>query len=204
VLRSSLEERERYLDGAVVEAFNWGVLPGDGETATSTLDAFRVGLWNADVGRGYRRSDDGDAYDEREWVIIDLRIAAAARRAGRAAHADALVDWVTGQARENFDVIPENFNRFTGAYEGEVPMAGFGAGVYVAAMWEGPGGSSGPGQGGDGGDGSIPGPGEPPTAIGCACRVEEPSTGSFAPWLVALVALTRRRRRAASSTASSD
>jgi len=204
VLRSSLEEKTHYLDGAVVEAFNWGVVPGDGEIADATLDAFRSGLWNADVGRGYRRSDDGDAYDEREWVIIDLRIASAARRAGRAAHADALIGWVTGQARENFDVIPENFNRSTGAFEGEVPMAGFGAGVYVAAMWEGSDGSA-PGPGGDGGDGSLPGPdGDPPMATGCGCRLAVPSPSGWAPWLLVLFVLTRRRRRAASSTGSSD
>lgn len=203
VLRSSLEERHSYLDGAVIEAFNWGALPAQGEVANATLDAFRQGLWNSDVGRGYRRSDDGDAYDEREWVIVDLRIAAASRRAGRTDHADEIVDWITGQARMNFDIIPENFNRHTGAFEGEVPMAGFGAGVYVSAMWERGAPDENPGgEGGDAGaDDEVPGPGAPSPA-GCGCQSSGQSPLGLGLLVLAFAAATRRRRRAASSTVS--
>jgi MYXO-CTERM domain-containing protein len=207
VLRSSLEEYDSYLDGSVVEAFNWDVLPSEGSIVRATLDAFKEGLWNTVVGRGYRRSDDGDAYDLREWVIVDLRIAAAARRAGRGEHADELLDWITGQARMNFDIIPENFNQLTGAFEGEVPMAGFGAGVYISALWERAAGIDEP-------DDKPEDEGEDPenpaldpqetTASGCGCD----STGDSAPagaFLFALVVLvTLRRRRGASSTASTD
>ena len=134
VLRSSLEESTAFLDGAVVEAFNWDVVSPTGPTALATLAAFRAELFT-EAGRGYHRNDNGDAYDEREWVILDMRIAAAARRAGQTAHADELINWITAQARANFDIIPENFDRASGAFEGEVPMAGFGAGVYLTALW---------------------------------------------------------------------
>jgi MYXO-CTERM domain-containing protein len=197
VLRSSLEEQSFYLDAAAVEAFNWGVIPADGEVANSTLDAFRDGLWNSLVDRGYRRNDDGGSYDQREWVICDLRIAAAARRADRHEHADELLAWVTDQARENFNLVPENFDRVTGAFEGEVPMAGFGAGVYITATWEREllsGGDTIPSSdaGPIGSDSGIGGSAEGPSG-GCGCRAS--GTGS-SPWLlmVVLAALCRRRR----------
>lgn len=200
VLRSSLEETQSYLDGAVVEAFNWDVLPASGEVAGATLDALRAGLWNEAVGRGYKRNDNGDAYDEREWVVVDLRIAEAARRAGRSDHAAALIDWITGQARANFDLIPENFDRQSGAFAGEVPMAGFGAGAYVTALWQRAGGAVDPGEPdepetpGDGPGGAAP--------AGCGCR----SANGGGGWLILFavpLAFIRRRTCAASSTASS-
>lgn len=136
VLRSSLEEQDLYLDAAAIEAFNWNVLPADGTVASATLDAFRTSLWNPVTNHGYRRNDDGGEYDLREWIVIDLRIATAARRAGRAEHAAALIAWVTAQASQNFGLIAENFHRETGDYQGEVPMSGFGAGAYVSALWD--------------------------------------------------------------------
>jgi uncharacterized protein (TIGR03382 family) len=199
ILRASLEETSAYLDAAAVEAFNWEVLSGGGDVARRTLDAFRAGLWNGAVGHGYRRNDEGGDYDLREWVVVDLRIAAALRRIGRTAEADALVQWITDQARLNFDLVPENFDRITGDYQGEVPMVGFGAGAYVTALWErgprAPGPDDGPDAGvpeapdaGTGGDAGAPGDGD---GGGCGC------SGGAAPSLVAalgLLALRRRRR----------
>lgn len=136
VLRGSVEETDLYLDAAAIEAFNWGVLAGDGDIAKATLDAFRTSLWNPVTGHGYRRNDDGGEYDLREWIVIDLRVATAARRAHRDADAAALLSWVTAQASQNFGLLPENFDRETGDFLGEVPMAGFGAGAYVSALWD--------------------------------------------------------------------
>lgn len=206
VLRSSLEETTNYLDGAAIEAFNWDVIAADGPIAAATLDAFRAFLWNGVVGHGYRRNDDGDAYDLREWVIIDLRIARAARRAGRASHADDIVAWITDQARLNYDLVPENFDRITGAYLGEIPMAGFGAGTYVSALWERtdtympPDGDGGVGSdGGVGGDAGVDGgPAVDGGGDGCGCQTNGGTGAGWAPLFLATVAvLGRRRRRAA-------
>jgi MYXO-CTERM domain-containing protein len=200
VLRSSLEETTRHLDAAGIEAFNWDVLPAGGAVARATLDAFRAGLWNGAVGHGYRRNDDGGDYDRREWIVVDLRIAQALRRAGRAAEADALIAWITDQARLNFDLVPENYDRTTGDYQGEVPMVGFGAGAYVTALWERGPGSGQPGSpdaGPDAPDAGAPdaGPGAPPAdgdGDGCGCA----SSQAPAAWLaVATLAALRRRRR---------
>jgi GH15 family glucan-1,4-alpha-glucosidase len=200
ILRSSLEESASYLDGAVVEAFNWGVLPGAGDTARSTLDALRAGLWNGAVGHGYRRNDDGGDYDLREWVVVDLRIAAALRRVGLPGAADDLVQWITDQARLNFDLVPENFDRITGDYQGEVPMVGFGAGAYVTALWErgprGPGPDPAPDAGvpdatpaGDAG--APPGGDGEGDGAGCGC-----GAGGAPSLVIGLALLALRRRRA--------
>ena len=135
VIRASLEQTTANLDAAAVGFLRWGLVPPDGDIARATLDAWRVGLANDLTGHGYHRNDDGGPYDEREWIAIDLWIADAARAAGRTAEADALVEWVTAQARANFDLIPENYDRVTADYQGEVPMVGFGAGAYVSSLW---------------------------------------------------------------------
>jgi hypothetical protein len=120
----------------VVEAFNWGVLDPNGEVARATLAALETGLFLTFTGHGYKRNDDGGEYDNREWIMIDMRVAQALRAAGKPVEADALVDWVTAQAVMNYDLVPENFDPFTARYQGETPMAGFGAGAYALALWE--------------------------------------------------------------------
>jgi GH15 family glucan-1,4-alpha-glucosidase len=185
-LKGNLEEASA-LDAASIEALNWDVVPATGRTASATLDAFRAGLWNEQVGHGYRRNDDGGPYDLREWIMIDLRIAAAARRAGRADDAAALIAWVTAQARLNFDLLPENYDRLTGDYQGEVPMVGFGAGAYVMTLWD---------RGGVGpidGDGAVGGDTAVSTQPGGCCDGGRADGGLLLAGLVAWVA---RRRRA--------
>ncbi len=185
-LRGNLEEASA-LDAAAVEALDWDVVPATGATATATLDAFDNGLWNSAVGHGYHRNDDGGDYDRREWIMIDMRIATAQRRAGRGAAADNLIAWVTAQARQNFDLVPENYDRMTGDYAGEVPMVGFGAGSYVLALWD----RDAPTNGGS--DAGTDGGGSPAPGGGCGCHTE---TGASPIALgVGLVALLRRRRR---------
>lgn len=192
-LRGNLEEPAgRELDAAAVEALNWDVVPATGATAIATLDAFKAGLWNGEVGHGYHRDDDGGDYDTREWIMVDLRIATAARRAGRPGDADELVAWVTAQARANFDLVPENYDRITGDYTGAIPMVGFGAGAYVTALWERGGAAPIDGDGAaGGGDAGMPAVGNP---AGCGCQGGGSGAG-FGLGAVALGALVRRRRR---------
>ena len=104
-------------------------------TGIATLDLLGQRLFlGASTGRGYKRNDDGDTYDEREWVVIDLAMAMALRRAGRTAPADALQTWITGQAAQNFLLVPELLDQDDARYLGEVPMIGFGAGAYLLAL----------------------------------------------------------------------
>jgi GH15 family glucan-1,4-alpha-glucosidase len=190
-VRGNLEETA-WLDAAPVEAFNWDVLDKAGPAATASLDAWRNGLWNGLTGHGYHRNDDGGSYDLMEWIMVDLRVATALRRAGRADEADAIVAWVTAQARANFDLVPENYDPTTADYAGAVPMVGFGAGAYVLALWDrgavAPMSPDGALPGDDAGVGPTPAPG------GC-CDANE-AGGASAPLVpVALAALAFARRR---------
>ncbi len=197
LIRASLEQTTANLDAAAVGFLRWGLVPPDGDVAIGTLEAWRQGL-AVPSGHGIHRNDDGGEYDRREWIAVDMWLADAWRAAGRADRADALVAWVTAQARLNYDLIPENYHRDTGDYLGEVPMAGFGAGAYVSALWRRATAPPGPdgglaidagldaGAGGDGGGG------------GCC-----DAGGGPPPWpaLVIALALVPRRRRRATGTA---
>jgi GH15 family glucan-1,4-alpha-glucosidase len=188
-VRGNLEETA-WLDAAPVEAFNWDVLDKAGPAATASLDAWKTGLWNGLTGHGYHRDDDGGSYDLMEWIVIDLRVGTALRRAGRPGEADALVAWVTEQARANFELVPENYDPTTADYAGAVPMVGFGAGAYVLALWDrgavAPMSPDGAPIGGDAGTGPAPAPG------GCCDAGRAPAP--LVPLVLALLALRRRKR----------
>lgn len=135
VLRPSLEQRGT-VDAAVVDAFNLGVVDPRGTTADATFAALRQALFLPATQRGFKRNQGGGEYDEREWVIIDLRMAVALWHAGRMEEGDALFGWVRDQALLNHDLVPEQYDQSTADYVGEVPMAGFGAGAFILATWE--------------------------------------------------------------------
>jgi hypothetical protein len=136
-LTGNLEEMAsgQALDAAAVEAINWGLVDPDGAIASATIAAFEA--LRLAPGRGYARNDDGGWYDRQEWVFVNLRVATALRRMGRTNQAKLLVDWVVAQARVNHDMIAELYAEDTAAYEGAVPMAGYGAGALALAHLDG-------------------------------------------------------------------
>ncbi|MSP61871.1 MAG: glycoside hydrolase family 15 protein [Myxococcales bacterium] len=192
VLRPSTENQAT-VDAAVVEAFNYGVIDPTGPVAVATLDAFRKHLFLEKTGHGYKRNQNGGSYDEREWVVIDLRIATALRRAGRAEEADALWGWVRDQGLANHLLLAELYDQTTGDYAGEVPMVGFGAGAFVVTAWD----RAAPLPAApDGGAVDGGGDGGPGMGGGCDCALGGPSptaSGSLVITLVLLLGLRRRR-----------
>jgi MYXO-CTERM domain-containing protein len=135
-LAGNLEELQQgwgYDDLAAVDAFNNGSIDAAGTVAEASF-----ARWNAQLavpsGHGYKRNDDGDAYDEQEWIMVDLRMSEALRRGCRADEGQAIEDWITQQALENNLIIPELLDPSTGDYNGPAPMMGFGAGMYVLAL----------------------------------------------------------------------
>ena len=134
ILRASDQQTRNYLDAAASAAYLWDAIAVTHPSATATLAAFDAGLRNEQTGHGYRRNDDGGEYDLREWVSVDLWMAQLRYRRTERAAGDALLAWVTAQARLNFDVVPENYDRVTADYIGEVPMLGFGAAAYITTI----------------------------------------------------------------------
>ena len=136
VLAQSVEDLERgsgYLDAAVVEAFNWGLMDPSGGIGQATFTRFASSL-KVGSGRGYFRNDDGGTYDSMEWVLIDLRMAAALRAAGKGSEAERIIDWITALGNKNLGLIPELLHPQLSTYAGSVPMVGFGAGAYLIEM----------------------------------------------------------------------
>ncbi|MFH2005176.1 MAG: glycoside hydrolase family 15 protein [bacterium] len=229
VLGQSYEELQQgmgYLDAAVVEAVNFGLIWPESDIMLATFDSFDANLVPPSQ-RGYMRNDDGGWYDSQEWVFVDLRSSRALRWAGRSTRADALLDWVTAQAGFNYNLIAELHDENTADYAGEVPMVGFGAGGYLIAMgskaanepatpcctgWAyGPGDSDAGVDAGVGQDGSAPqqdggqpdgggtadaGTDPPDDGDGCGCRSAAPAAGAW--WFgFLIVMLVARRRRSA-------
>ncbi len=217
VLASDLESLAlgptSYMDAASVEAFLLpAIYAASDPVAGATLAAYDKYLRTA-AGPGYKRNDDGDSYDEREWLVVDLRIATLLNRRGDA-KGQALLDWVTSQARLNHDLIPELLDQSSADYAGEVPMAGFGAGAYILALHDRGGAKpadSGPGprdarvEGGraDAGpreagaaDARTDAGGTKPSE-GCGCATASGAASELPGLLLALaaLALVRRRRR---------
>lgn len=127
-----------HVDGSTVAFLDFGLLPPSDPLYTGTLASFS--RLTTGFG-GYRRLEPqlsltggGSAgeYDLAEWILLDLRIADAFRRAGNVAKANELLNKVTDQAANNDNLIPELFDPNNGRYTGVVPMAGYGAGAY---MW---------------------------------------------------------------------
>lgn len=147
-----------YCDGAMTEAISYGFLHPLGTIAIASLAEFEQRLWIPTTNRGFQRlagrppttdqsaqargaapgsllTRDRDLYDSQEWIVIDMRMANSYRLAGQVSIAEGLIDWVTDQARANFDIIPELYDKTTANYDGAWPMQGFGAGAYVLALF---------------------------------------------------------------------
>ncbi len=135
-LAGNLEELQQgwgYDDLAAVDAFNNGSIDAAGTVAAASFARWDEHL-AVPSGHGYKRNDDGDAYDEQEWIMVDLRMSEALRRGCRPEEGQAIEDWITQQALENNLIIPELLDPNTGDYNGPAPMMGFGAGMYVLAL----------------------------------------------------------------------
>ncbi len=130
----------RYTDGAVAEAFDWNILK-DWQGATAKATLLQLGKLRVASG-GYKRNDntDSDPYDNNEWILVDLRIANALRRAGRGAEGDGIIAaQVVQKAAANFYLVPELYQAVSGkigSYTGSIPMVGYGGGAYVITMMD--------------------------------------------------------------------
>ncbi|MGC8869937.1 MAG: glycoside hydrolase family 15 protein [Brevinematia bacterium] len=122
----------KYLDGASIEAVNFGFV--DSDTALNTIKEFEKHL--KIPNKFFKRNLDGGWYDNQEWVIIDLRIASAYKKLGLASSANEIIRRIEDKALKSFYMIPELFDEKDDSFKGAVPMLGFGAGCYILYFWE--------------------------------------------------------------------
>jgi len=126
-------EAYEYFDASSFEAFGLGVIR-DSMLFSTHRKVYEKYLRLPGRRRGFCRVNGGDAYDRAEWVFLDMRIASALSMFGERARARRLIGWVTAQSRLNHNLIAELYGEKTSAYEGAVPMVGFGAGAYLLAI----------------------------------------------------------------------
>ena len=132
-LASCLEELQsnpaRAWDSSVLEAVNWDLVPDE-----KVLTTLHRNLGSRTPGSpGLCRNDDGTSYDSAEWLLLDLRVAAAWCRLGHQDRYEALMDWTTGWANANYNTMGELLDE-KGNFEGPFPMTGFGPGAYILAV----------------------------------------------------------------------
>jgi GH15 family glucan-1,4-alpha-glucosidase len=124
-----------WLDASVLEAINFELIEPTGPTASATMSAIEAGLVPAS-GRGFMRSNAGDAYSSNEWVFIDLRAARSLELTGDSTYATNLFAWNVDQGSDNFGELSELHDPATGDYAGQSPMVGFGAGAYLLRLYD--------------------------------------------------------------------
>jgi GH15 family glucan-1,4-alpha-glucosidase len=108
---------------------------------------------------GYIRLNSSDPYENQEWVFINLRISMAHLLFGQPDEAAKLLHYITSQAAQNYNTIPEMIsNKLQMAkvprdayswnvwcncirqeddqYIGTIPMVGYGSGAYILTLYE--------------------------------------------------------------------
>ncbi|MCC7382459.1 MAG: hypothetical protein IT384_11545 [Deltaproteobacteria bacterium] len=141
--------QEVHVDGSTIGFHDWLLIAPDDARYVGTLQQFSKLVTGFG---GYRRLEPqlsltgqggANTYDLSEWILLDLRIADAWRRAGYALSNDAyvgraeeLVNKVTRHAAANDFLVPELFDPNNGRYTGVVPMVGYGAGAWMMSQLE--------------------------------------------------------------------
>ena len=123
-----------FLDGAAVEAINWGVLNPMWETSRSLGKSLDVFLRVGDFDRGYALGYDEQKQKMPENLFVTLRAIPALRKIGEKKRAERIVDWITNQSAVNGEIIPEFFSADEARYQGAYPMIGQGAGAFLLAI----------------------------------------------------------------------
>ncbi|HEX3007580.1 MAG TPA: glycoside hydrolase family 15 protein [Bacteroidales bacterium] len=108
---------------------------------------------------GYIRLNSNDPYENQEWVFINLRISMAHLLFGQRDEAGKLLNYITSQAKQNYNTIPEmisnklqmtkvprdaySWNVWCNCirqkddqYIGTIPMVGYGSGAYILTLYE--------------------------------------------------------------------
>ena len=124
-----------YYDGGTFEAFALGLFLEQNLFLTHFAE-YRRQLGMHTESPGFSRINQGDWYETAEWLLLDFRIAYCLQKFGEPEEARKIMDWIVSQARLNFNLLPELFDRKTGKYDGAIPMVGFGAGAFIITLLE--------------------------------------------------------------------
>jgi hypothetical protein len=142
VSHQGVVSQDVHVDGSTVEALMWNLLETDHPVYAGTLAGFARlvtpfgGYQRLEPALSLTGEQGANPYDASEWIMLDLRIGQAFRRAGDALKADTRLDWVTRAAAANDHLIPELYHPENGSYQGAIPMVGYGAGLWMMTQLE--------------------------------------------------------------------
>lgn len=138
-----------HVDGSAIGFHDWQLIAPDDPLYVGTLNSFTKLITGFG---GYRRLEPNlsltgqggaNTYDLSEWILLDLRIGDAWRKAGFVLQqgsyvntAETLLRKVTNHAMVNDLLVPELFDPNNGQYNGVVPMVGYGAGAWMMSQLE--------------------------------------------------------------------
>lgn len=152
-------EAAEYHDAGSLEIFAGGLLPDAQKLFETNMAEYDPVLrTDADIP-AYIRMRSEDIYENQEWVFIDLRMACAFNRYGKPEIARRITDRITGLAAQNNHQLPEMLTYINlwhkpvahyrdsetwcycvrdrnEQYAGAIPMAGYGAGAYIMALFD--------------------------------------------------------------------
>jgi GH15 family glucan-1,4-alpha-glucosidase len=123
-----------YYDGGTFELFALGLIKEKPVFLSHMQEYDKILRADGNPGRGYVRFHTPDAYENQEWPVASLRVALSQKRFGNDAESKKLIDRVTAFTSRNFNLIPEMFTLKEEAYDGAIPMVGYGAGAYILAI----------------------------------------------------------------------
>jgi GH15 family glucan-1,4-alpha-glucosidase len=129
------------MNGAVLEAFNWGVETNETVIA-GTLAKMPV---LARASGGFRRVTGPTSYERHEFLFIDFAMARIFLRRGQRDKAAELIQRTVQRSSLDHGFIPEMYVSVEGDRDfpgkigdptGAIPMVGYGAGIFAITMME--------------------------------------------------------------------
>ncbi len=139
-LRTAVERLDlgdKSSDGAVIEAYNFGLLRSDDSAYAKTMELLdqpnAPGLRTA-AGGFRRRNINTFEYEYSQWGLLTFRAAEAYQRMGNATRAEEIFQTVMANAKANYFLLPELYKVDStppGAYFGSRPMVGYAAGAFM-------------------------------------------------------------------------
>lgn len=160
--KSNAQEQDpkapEYHDAGLLELFACGLLPDARALFRSNMAEYDPLLRIQGDTPGYIRMHSDDLYENQEWVFINLRMACAFKQYGQPEKSRQIMDRMTQYAAWNHHQFPEmlTYNNLwnrpvsdyqdneawcycvrdkNNQYAGAIPMAGYGAGAYVLALF---------------------------------------------------------------------
>lgn len=156
-VNDQLKSAHEYYDGGVFEIFANGLVT-DKNLFLSNMEEYDKVMRIKGDRPGYIRLISTDPYENQEWVFINLRIAQAHILFNNKPEAYKLLNFVTEQAAENNNTVPEMYSNklqmdkvtenFKSSniwcncireedneYIGTIPMVGYGSAAYIITLY---------------------------------------------------------------------